>query len=69
MPGWRLRLGLPQTKGLPHEVSMSNDYATSYAVLCDGAPVQFTAVTGRATFTCPDGAGDRTFEVVGTPVP
>ena len=63
---WR---ATPQTKGLPHEVSMSNDYATSYAVLCDGAPVQFTASTGRATFTCPDGTGDRTFEVVGTPVP
>lgn len=64
---WR---ATPQTKGLPHEVSMSNDYATGYSVLCDGAPVQFVAATGRATFTCPDSAAtDRTFEVIGTPVP
>jgi endoglycosylceramidase len=59
-----------KTKGLPHEVSMSNDYATGYSVLCDGAPVMFTQATGRATFTCPDSAmAERTFEVIGTPVP
>jgi endoglycosylceramidase len=58
-----------KTRGLPHEVSMSSDYATGYKVLCDGAPVTFTAATGRATFTCPEKAGDRTFEVIGTPVP
>jgi endoglycosylceramidase len=59
----------PETKGLPNEVAMSADYATGYQVLCDGAPVAFTQDTGRATFTCPEAAGDRTFEVVGTPVP
>jgi hypothetical protein len=61
-----------RTRGLPHEVSMSNDYATSYQVSCDGMPVTFTAATGRATFTCPDvpnAPRDRTFEVKGTPVP
>ena len=58
-----------KTHGLAHEVSMSPSYATSYRVLCDGADVPFTAATGRATFTCPDGQGDRTFEVIGTPVP
>jgi endoglycosylceramidase len=58
-----------RTKGLPHEVAMSADYATGYRVLCDGADVPFAAATGRATFTCPDGTGDRTFEVIGTPVP
>jgi hypothetical protein len=58
-----------RTKGLPHEVGMSADYATGYRVLCDGVDVPFTAATGRATFTCPDGSGDRTFEVIGTPVP
>jgi endoglycosylceramidase len=57
------------TKGLAHEVSMSSDYATGYQVLCDGAPVQFTQDGSRATFTCPDKDGDRTFEVIGTPVP
>jgi endoglycosylceramidase len=56
-----------ETAGLPHEVSMSSDYATGYSVLCDGAPVAFDAAVGRATFTCPDKAGDRTFEVVGIP--
>ncbi len=57
------------TKGLPHEVGMSSDYATAWQVLCDGSPVPFTQATGRATFTCPPGDGDRTFEVIGTPVP
>jgi endoglycosylceramidase len=57
----------PETVGLPHEVSLSSDYATAYRVLCDGAPVSFDAAVGRATFTCPDKAGDRTFEVIGTP--
>jgi endoglycosylceramidase len=56
-----------ETAGLPHEVSLSDDYATGYRVLCDGAPVSFEAAAGRATFTCPDMAGDRTFEVIGTP--
>jgi endoglycosylceramidase len=59
----------PATRGLPHEVSMSSDYATGYRVLCDGSEVKLTAATGRATFTCPARAGDRTFEVIGTPVP
>ena len=58
-----------KTRGLAHEVSMSTRYATSYRVLCDGAEVPFAAATARATFTCPDGKGDRTFEVIGTPVP
>jgi hypothetical protein len=48
---------------------MSSAYATNYQVLCDGAPVDFAQATGRATFTCPDKDGDRTFEVIGTPVP
>ncbi len=56
------------TKGLPHEVSMSGDYATAYQVKCDGVTVPFTAGVGRGTFTCPEGAGERTFEVVGVPV-
>jgi endoglycosylceramidase len=56
-----------ETVGLPHEVSLSNDYATGYRVLCDGAAVAFETAVGRATFTCPDKAGDRTFEVIGTP--
>jgi endoglycosylceramidase len=58
-----------RTKGLPHEVGMSADYATGYRVLCDGVDMPFTAAAGRATFTCPEGSGDRTFEVIGTPVP
>ena len=48
---------------------MSADYASGYKVLCDGAEVPFTQETGRATFTCPDKPGDRTFEIIGTPVP
>ena len=61
-----------RTAGLPHEVSMSSDYATGYQVLCDGAAVTFTAATGRATFTCPvgsDASAEHTFEVIGTPLP
>ena len=42
-----------ETTGLPHEVSMSTDYATGYKVLCDGNEAPFTKATGRATFTCP----------------
>jgi hypothetical protein len=57
------------TVGLPHEVSMSLDYATDYRVLCDGVAVAFTQATGRATFVCPEKSGDRTFDVIGTPVP
>jgi hypothetical protein len=58
-----------KTRGLAHEVSMSSSYATAYRVLCDGAEVPFTAAIGRATFTCADGNGDRTFEIIGTPLP
>ncbi len=54
------------TRGLQHEVSLSEVYATNYHVRCDGAEVSFEAFPGRATFTCPEGDGDRTFEVVGT---
>ncbi len=57
------------TRGQTFEVSLSGDYATGYHIRCDGADVPFTASVGRATFTCPDGAGDRTFEVIGVPVP
>ena len=49
---------------------MSADYASAYRVLCDGAEVPFTAMIGRATFTCPDAPStERTFEIIGTPVP
>ena len=58
-----------KTRGLAHEVSMSASYATSYRVLCDGVEVPFAATKGRATFTCADGPGDRTFEVIGAPSP
>jgi len=58
-----------QTMGLPHEVSLSADYLTSPSILCDGQPVQFTALTGRATFVCPvSDTNQHTFEVVGTAV-
>ena len=57
------------TAGLPHEVSMSASYATGYQVSCDGAAVPFTQTSGRATFVCPPGDGEHTFEVRGTPVP
>ncbi len=57
----------PQTMGLPHEVSMSTAYVTDPTVLCDGQPVQLTALTGRATFVCPVSDFEQhTFEVVGT---
>jgi endoglycosylceramidase len=56
-----------RTRGLPHEVSMSADYATGYHVSCDGAPVAFDGAPGRATFTCPaTDANEHTFEVAGT---
>lgn len=57
-----------QTRGLPHEVSLSSEYVTGAKVLCDGASVPFTQDTGRATFVCPvNDEGQHTFEVVGTP--
>jgi hypothetical protein len=59
-----------RTQGLPHEVSASADYFQSFAVLCDGVAVDATRLTGRVSFTCPDGgAGEHTFELVGTPAP
>jgi endoglycosylceramidase len=55
------------TAGLPHEVSLSADYVTSPAILCDGQPVTFTSLTGRATFVCPAAdTNEHTFEVRGT---
>ncbi|HEY5242023.1 MAG TPA: cellulase family glycosylhydrolase, partial [Polyangiaceae bacterium] len=55
------------TAGLPHEVSLSTDYVTSPTILCDGQPVPFTPLTGRATFTCPAvDSNVHTFEVRGT---
>ncbi|HEX3345894.1 MAG TPA: cellulase family glycosylhydrolase [Polyangiaceae bacterium] len=58
------------TAGLPHEVSLSADYVTSPAIFCDGQPVAFTPLTGRATFTCSaSDSGEHTFEVRGTAAP
>ena len=63
-------LATPRTRGLSHEVSASADYFQSFDVLCDGAMVDATRLTGRVTFPCPDGgAGEHTFELVGTPAP
>ena len=59
-----------KTRGLPHEVSASSAYATGYAFMCDGAPIDVTTAPGRASFVCPDSSdGAHTFEVIGTPVP
>jgi endoglycosylceramidase len=58
----------PATNGLPHEVSLSTAYVTGPEITCDGKPVAFTPLTGRATFTCPvSDSAVHTFEVVGTP--
>lgn len=58
------------TRGLEHEVSASDAYFQSFDVLCDGVKVEATRATGRATFRCDDGgAGEHTFEVIGTVVP
>jgi endoglycosylceramidase len=55
------------TAGLPHEVSLSTEYVTSPTILCDGQPVTFTQLTGRATFTCTAADSNvHTFEVRGT---
>lgn len=71
-PG-HLRVGYTateRTRGLAHEVSASGDYFGSFEVLCDGAKVAATRLTGRVTFVCPDGApGAHTFEVVGAFAP
>ncbi|HEY3819628.1 MAG TPA: cellulase family glycosylhydrolase [Polyangiaceae bacterium] len=57
------------TAGLPHEVSLSADYVTNAAILCDGQAVPFTQLTGRATFTCTaTDSNEHTFEVRGTAV-
>jgi hypothetical protein len=56
-----------QTAGLPHEVSLSTDYVTSPTITCDGQPVTFTPLTGRATFVCPvSDTNEHVFEVKGT---
>jgi hypothetical protein len=59
-----------RTAGLPHEVSMSADWATGYQVSCDGTSVPFTQTSGRATFVCSaTDSAEHTFEVKGTLVP
>lgn len=56
------------TAGLPHEVSLSTAFVTSPAITCDGQPVGFTQLTGRATFVCTaTDSNEHVFEVVGTP--
>jgi endoglycosylceramidase len=56
------------TMGLPHEVSLSTAYFTNPTITCDGQPIAFTQLTGRATFVCPvSDTNEHTFEVVGTP--
>ncbi len=58
------------TRGLPNEVSVSAAAVTNIQILCDGAPVDVQAATGRASFVCPvTDDGEHTFEVVGTPAP
>jgi endoglycosylceramidase len=58
-----------KTAGLPHEVSLSTEYVTNPAITCDGQPVQFTQLTGRATFVCPaSGTSEHVYEVKGTAV-
>ncbi len=51
---------------LPHEVSASSDYFSSFAITCDGIPIgNVTRSLGRATFTCPYSLGEHTFEIAG----
>ena len=58
-----------QTSGLPHEVSLSEDYVANPFVTCDGNPVTPTTYTGRATFVCPvSDTSEHVYEVKGTPV-
>ncbi len=58
----------PKTSGLAHEVSLSTAFVTRPTITCDGTPVHFTQLTGRATFTCPvTDSAVHVFEVVGTP--
>jgi endoglycosylceramidase len=60
-----------RTRGLAHEVSMSDAYATGWEVRCDGVPVEVTRAPGRGEFVCPPSGGtaERVIDVVGTPVP
>jgi len=58
-----------RTRGLPHEVSMSDAYATGWEVRCDGVRVEVTRAPGRGEFICPPGAGERVIDVVATPLP
>ncbi len=56
-----------RARGLPHEIALPFACGAGCEIRCDGVSVPFTPSTGSAEFTCPLGAGDRTFEVVGTP--
>jgi endoglycosylceramidase len=53
-----------RTRGLPHELSMSEAYAATWAASCDGVPVPITKAPGRGEITCPDGTGERVIDVI-----
>ena len=56
------------TASVPHEVSASTDYRTSFEVRCDGARVPVTHFTGRVEFTCPAAGDEHVFELAGAAV-
>ena len=66
--GLRVRYrATPQSSAQPHEVSVSSASLSNYEIRCDGTPTVAQRFTGRATFTCPPGDGEHSFEVIGTP--
>ena len=60
-----------RTRGLAHEVSMSEAHGTGWEVSCDGVRVDVIRAPGRGEFVCvpTGGSGERVIDVTSTPLP